>query len=121
VAQGRHGDALVEFKRLNDTSPGNWLHLALLAQAYGRTNDPRRARELIDGMIAASRTRFVPPAQIAVGYLGLGDRDAAFTWLERAHDEHSQVLTFLKMDPMFDPLRSDPRYADLIRRIGLTP
>jgi len=121
AAQGRHSDALVEFQRLNETSRGNWLHLALLAQAYGRTNDSRKAREMLDGMITASKMRFVPPAQIAIGYLGLDDRDAAFAWLERAYAEHSQVLTFLKMDPMFDPLRSDPRYADLIRRIGLTP
>ncbi len=121
AATGRHAEALVEFKQLNDTSRGNWLHMALLAQAYGRTNDHANAREILGGMIEASKTRFVPPAQIAIGYIGLDDRDAAFAWLERARAEHSQVLTFVKMDPMFDSLRADPRYAELIRRIGLTP
>jgi serine/threonine-protein kinase len=121
AAQGRHAEALTEFKRLNDTSRGNWLHMALLAQAYGRTNERAKAREILAGMIEASKTRFVPPAQIAIGYIGLDDRDAAFMWLERARAEHSQVLTFVKMDPMFDSLRSDPRYAELIRNIGLNP
>jgi TolB-like protein/Tfp pilus assembly protein PilF len=121
AAEGRHAEALTEFKRLNDTSRGNWLHMALLAQAYGRTNDRAKAREILAGMIETSKTRFVPPAQIAIGFVGLDDRDAAFAWLERARAEHSQVLTFVKMDPMFDPLRSDPRYTELIRNIGLTP
>ena len=121
AARGRHAEALVEFQRLNDRSRGNWLHMALLAQGHGRTGDRVRARAIIDGMIEASTTRFVPPAQIAMAYVGLDDRDAAFAWLERAREEHSQVLTFLKMDPMFDILRGDARYPELIRRIGLSP
>ena len=81
---------------------------------------PRRTESSI-GMIRESKTRFVPAAQIAIGYPGLGDRDAAFEWLERAYAERSQALNFLKMDPVYDSLRADPRYADLARRIGLTP
>jgi hypothetical protein len=70
-------------------------------------------------MVTASKTSYVPPAQIAIGYIGLGDQDSAFAWLERAHAEHSEVLNFLKMDPMFDALRPDARYAELLRRVGL--
>jgi tetratricopeptide (TPR) repeat protein len=119
AAQGRHADALVEFQRLNETARGNWLHMALLAQAYGRANERTKARKILAGMIEASKTSFVPPAQIAIGYVGLGDRDATFAWFERAQAEHSQVLNFLKMDPMFDALRPDARYAELLRRVGL--
>jgi len=119
AAQGRAADALAEFTRLNATARENWLHLGLLAQAYGRANEPAKARAILDRMIDASRKGFVPGAQIAIGYVGLGDRDAAFAWLERAYTERSQALNFVKMDPMFDSLRSDARYADLIRRVGL--
>ena len=118
AAQGRADEALAEMVRLNANAPRNWLHLGLLANAYGRANQPARAREILDGMIQESTTTFVPAAQIAIGYIGVGDRDAAFAWLDRAVVEHSQALNFLKTDPMFDSIRSDPRYAALIRRVG---
>jgi serine/threonine-protein kinase len=95
--------------------------LGLLAHVYGRTNDKAKARNILAGMLEASKRRFVPPAQIALGYIGLEDHDAAFEWLERARAERSQVLTFLKMDPLFDSLRSDARYAALLRHVGLSP
>jgi eukaryotic-like serine/threonine-protein kinase len=121
AAQGRSAEALEEFVRLNANGRENWLHLALLAQAYGRAGEPAKARAILGRMVDASRTRFVPGAQIAMGYVGLADRDAAFTWLERAFVERSQALDFVKMDPMFDSLRQDARYADLVRRVGLAP
>ena len=52
-------------------------------------------------------------------YLGLGDNEEAFAWLEQAYREHSNVLMFLKTHPYFDPVRSDPRFQDLVRRVGL--
>ncbi len=121
AAERRHTDALREFQRLNESTATNWLHLGLLAYAYGRAGDHAKAHEILDRMELASRTRFVPAAQIAIGYVGLDDRDAAFQWLDRAYAERSQALNFLKMDPIFDSLRSDARYRDLVVRIGLTP
>jgi TolB-like protein/Tfp pilus assembly protein PilF/predicted Ser/Thr protein kinase len=121
AAERRYDEALIELQRLNADASDNWLHLGLLAHAYGRTGDRAKAQAILDGMVRASKRQFVPAAQIAIGYAGLGDRDAAFLWLERAYSERSQALNFLKMDPLFDSLRSDPRYADLTRRIGLTP
>ena len=52
-------------------------------------------------------------------YLGIGDNEQAFVWLERAYQEKSEMLLYLKVLPFFDPLRSDPRFAELIRRVGL--
>jgi hypothetical protein len=52
-------------------------------------------------------------------YLGLGDNEQTFTWLERAYKEQSIILQFLKVHPFFDPIRSDLRFADLLRRVGL--
>jgi hypothetical protein len=52
-------------------------------------------------------------------YLGLGDREHAFAWLERAYQEQSSILQFVKVHPFFDRLREDPRFAELVRRVGL--
>ncbi len=58
---------------------------------------------------------------IAGLYARLGDRDKAFTWLEKAYEEEEEGLTLLKVEPRFDNLRDDPRFQDLLRRVGLTP
>ena len=52
-------------------------------------------------------------------YLGLGDNDQAFAWLERGYEEQSNILIYLKVFPFFDPLRGDPRFAALLHRVGL--
>ena len=52
-------------------------------------------------------------------YLGLGDNNGAFDWLEQAYKEQSNILQFLKVHPYFDPIRADPRFAYLVRRVGL--
>jgi TolB-like protein/Tfp pilus assembly protein PilF/predicted Ser/Thr protein kinase len=66
-----------------------------------------------------SRTRYVSPMTLADRYVLLGDREHAIAWLEKAYQERASRLRYLKMDPVYDPLRSDPRFQDLLRRIGL--
>jgi hypothetical protein len=63
----------------------------------------------------------VDPVCFVVGYLGLGNNEQAFAWLEREYTEHSVGLTAMKVNPLYDPLRSDPRFVDLMRRVGLQP
>jgi hypothetical protein len=65
-----------------------------------------------------SRENPARPEAVAVLYGQLGENDKAFEWLERAYVERSDGLSLLKVDPWFDPLRSDPRFADLMRRVG---
>jgi len=61
-----------------------------------------------------------PPAyQIAAIYIALGEVQQAFSWLEKAYEQRSSFLRWLKVDPRFDPVRSDPRFLDLLRRVGL--
>jgi TolB-like protein/DNA-binding winged helix-turn-helix (wHTH) protein len=66
-----------------------------------------------------AKTRYVSPMTIADRYVHLGDREQAIAWLEKAYQERASRLRYLKMDPVYDPLRSDPRFHDLLRRIGL--
>jgi hypothetical protein len=60
------------------------------------------------------------PAVLALAYLGLDSKDQAFAWLEKAYTQHSNAMTGLKVDPVYGPLRSDPRFQELLHRVGLT-
>ncbi|HKZ79703.1 MAG TPA: hypothetical protein VJ124_15625 [Pyrinomonadaceae bacterium] len=66
-----------------------------------------------------AKQRYVSSASIALIYSALGDQDQTFAWLEKADRERDGNLARLKVDPRFDSLRSDPRFADLARRVGL--
>ena len=61
----------------------------------------------------------LPAGAFVNAYLGMGDNEQAFYWLEQAYKEQSNILQFLRTHPYFDPIRSDPRFADLVRRVGL--
>lgn len=76
-----------------------------------------RAQECLDALLALSRQRYVAPVNIAAVYVGIGDRDRAFAWLDKAFDDHSQWLSEIRVDPAFDPVRADPRFTNLLRRI----
>jgi hypothetical protein len=68
-----------------------------------------------------SKVRYVSPFDLAVIYGGLGDKGRTLEYLEKAYDERSTSLTLLKLSPAFASLRSEPRFAQLVRRVGLTP
>ena len=67
-----------------------------------------------------STRRYVSPYAVATIYAGLGDREQAFLWLEKSYQERSPLLTFLRVEPTLDSLRSDPRFESLVRRVGLS-
>jgi serine/threonine-protein kinase len=118
LAEGRHADAISQLRQLYEAAPENSLAEALLAYAYGRAGERQLALALVRDLVAATKTRFVPKAHIAIAYVGMGDRDLAFDCFEQAVVERSQALTFLKIDPLFDPVRGDPRFASLQKRVG---
>ena len=93
--------------------------LAVLGYVYARAGKAREARAVLDDLLALARTRFVSAYYVAGVFVGLGDRDRAFQWLDRACDERASMLGTLKVDPAFDPLRGDPRFAVLLGRAGL--
>ena len=77
------------------------------------------ARKVIDELEQLSKRKYVSPYFIAVIYSGLGERDQTFAWLEKAYQERHPYMTLIGVEPVFDPVRSDPRFADLVRRVGL--
>jgi TolB-like protein/DNA-binding winged helix-turn-helix (wHTH) protein/Tfp pilus assembly protein PilF len=81
----------------------------------------RRAEALaiLEGLGDLSATRYVSPYSVALVHTGLGDRDQALAWLDKAYDERSDYMPYLKLEPMLDGLRSDHRFAALVARVGL--
>ena len=93
--------------------------VAWLASAYAMSGNTVQARKLLRELMDLQKQRYVSPAAIAQLYISLGEKDRAFEWLEKAYQERSNFMAYLGVNPAVDPLRSDPRFQDLLRRIGL--
>jgi TolB-like protein/Tfp pilus assembly protein PilF len=100
--------------RLSRRNPG---YLSRLGHAYAAAGKEREARKVLEELQARSRRQYVSPVGIALVHLGLGDRDEALVWLEKAYQVHDFDL--VTRNPRLDPLRSDPRFQHLLRRVGL--
>jgi TolB-like protein/DNA-binding winged helix-turn-helix (wHTH) protein/Tfp pilus assembly protein PilF len=101
---------------ITDRSPAA---IGLLVRAYADAGRRTDALRLLSELKSRRQARYVPAAAFVLAYLALGDYDQAFAWLEQAYNEQSNILLFLKVHPFFDPVRGDPRFADLLRRVGL--
>lgn len=101
---------------LTNRSPGV---ISALVWAYVRDGRRVDALRLLEELKQRERAGYVPAAAMVNSYLALDDKDAAFAWFERAGQEHSNLLRFIKVFPPFDSVRSDPRFQDLVRRVGL--
>jgi tetratricopeptide (TPR) repeat protein len=93
--------------------------LGLLGMCYGLAGRKVEANKMLEELLELNRRRYVTPVAMVSAYIGLGDKDRAFAWLEKAYQERSYMMSYLKVEPIVDPLRSDPRFGDLLRRMGL--
>jgi TolB-like protein/Tfp pilus assembly protein PilF len=117
VQKGRYAQALADidkWRRIED-NPWSW---TMLAYVYGRSGQQVEARRALEKLEELNRRRETDALSIAVAHVGMGDKEKAIAWLQKAYAEHS-ISTALKVDPIFDPLRSDPRFQELMRRVGL--
>ena len=119
IHKKRYDEAISELQKAVELSGGGAAQLGALGYAYAVANRRAEALEIVEKLKARSKEHYVPPAMVAVVFSGLGENDQAMAWLEKAIEEHDPWLTGLKVDPMFDPLRSDPRFLDLVHRVGL--
>ena len=92
--------------------------LRFLALVYGLAGRKSETKKIISELKERSRHHYVFPSDFAYAYLGLGDKDQALTYLEQAYEEQDPALFWLKMSPIFDPLRSEPRFQELLRRVN---
>ena len=93
--------------------------MGVLIRAYAHAGRRSDAIRLLGELKRRKEAGYIPAAAFVNAYLGLGDNERAFYWLEQAYKEQSNILQFLKTHPYFDPIRSDPRFADLVHRVGL--
>jgi len=114
--------AIAEFKtvlKLEELDfPGS---RAGLAYAQGMSGRKSEARKILYELLELSRKRYVRPYYVGVVYAGLGDSDRAFEWFEKAYEERSSHLVVFKVDPFLDPIRADPRFQALLRRMNFPP
>jgi TolB-like protein/tetratricopeptide (TPR) repeat protein len=102
-------------------APGLPIPKAVLGCAYGLSGRGEDARKILADLEERSKSAPVPPTCMAFVWIGLGNKDEVFRWLERAYVAHDSYLGHLKVAPIVDGLRDDPRFADLLRRVGLGP
>jgi TolB-like protein/Tfp pilus assembly protein PilF len=116
---GKYEEALTEFERsLAVTQRSTWV-LALLGYACARSGARSQAMGIIGELGATSKSSFVPALCFALVYAGLEEIDQAFTWLSKACDERHNRLAYLKVEALWDPLRSDSRFANLLRGFAI--
>ena len=101
---------------LSDNSPGV---MGVLVRAYAHAGHRSEALQLLEQLKQRQKQGYVPAAAFVNAYLGLEDKDQVFAWCNRAYGEKSGILRWIKVHPFFDPVRNDPRFADLLHRVGL--
>ena len=119
--KGMYSEAIAEFKKaIPLTGKSEWtLSKAGLGHVYAVTGKKSEARTVLDELKRASAQEYVPANSIALIYAGLGEKDQAFAWLDKAYEQRTFQMQWIKIDPRWDSLREDPRFKDLMRRVGL--
>jgi TolB-like protein/Tfp pilus assembly protein PilF len=114
-----YGEGLAEIQKAVGLMRGNRRNTGTLGWAYAKLGNKDEALKIIAQLKAGSKNDSGAPLDMAAIYAALGQKDDAFKWLQTALEEHSFGMVFVKCSPEFDSLRSDPRYTDLLRRMGL--
>jgi len=114
-----YDQAITELRRAVDFSQNSPPVLAALARTYAVSGRTTEARNLLDQLMQQSKKQYVSPFYVAIVYAGLGEKDQALDWLEKAYGDHSNAIVFLKVDPQLDTLRASPRFHELQRKLRL--
>ena len=118
--QGDLARALAELEKSKSLGDSPW-RLGGLGHAYALAGMRAEAEQVLAELRALAAERYVSPYHSALVYAGLGENDRAVEWLEKAFQDRSWLVTCLGVDPLLDGLRSDSRFQELLRRLGLPP
>ena len=116
--KGQYDLALEELRRAVEISHSSPLMVSALAHAYALSGNHSEALKLLAQLDALSKKQYVSPFYVATVYLGLGKNEFAMNWLQKAYADRSNGLVFFKVEPELDPLRSDPRFISLLRKLN---
>jgi len=119
VKQGRYEEALAEAQKSIELSKRSNASLAFLGHVYGRMGKRAEAEAVIKELRERFDKREADGRDLAVVYAGLDDKDQAFSWIEKSYGDRSNFVAVLRLEPMFDSLKGDPRWNELLRRVGL--
>jgi TolB-like protein/Flp pilus assembly protein TadD len=117
--QGNGEEAVAALNRAVILTDGSHTSMAFLGYAYAIAGMRAEAQLVIDDLREIAREKYIPSYYFAIIHLGLGERDEALQWLERAFEERSGFMAFMRVEPVLDPLREDSRFNDLLKRVGL--
>jgi eukaryotic-like serine/threonine-protein kinase len=121
IQQKKFGDAITALRKAISLSGPATTFISYLGYANARLGKSREARQMIAQLERVSKRQYVSSYFIAIIYLGLGDLDRTFEWLEKAYEERSGFMAFINVEPMLDALRGDPRFKALAEKIGPLP
>ena len=116
---GRNATAIAEGEKGVRLSGGSPLMRAALAQSYAKAGRKKEALQILDDLTSLSKCKYVAPHFFAGIHIGLGENDRALDYLEKSYEDHSHWLIYLHIDPVMDDLRDEPRFQDLLKRVGL--
>jgi TolB-like protein/tetratricopeptide (TPR) repeat protein len=119
VANNEPDEAIPVLEKAASVSNDGPAATGVLVRAYAHAGRRRDALRLLEDLKTRRKTGYVPAAAFVNAYLGLDDKEQAFVWIEQARKEQSNMLQYVKTHPYFDPLRNDPRFTELVRRVGL--
>jgi len=117
--KGQPNDAIPILEKAADLSNRSSGKIDVLTYAYARAGRRKDALRLLAELKRRKQVGYVPAGSFVIAYIGLSDFEQAFASLEQAYEEHSAIMQFLRVHPLFDPLRNDPRFGELVRRVGL--
>ena len=119
ATKGKYSDAILEIEKAVALTRGAAMPTADLGYVRARLGQRDEARQILRQLSEDAKERYTPALAFAVVHLGLGENDQALNWLEKASEERFNRLAYLRREALWDPLRSDPRFVDLLRRINL--
>jgi TolB-like protein/DNA-binding winged helix-turn-helix (wHTH) protein/tetratricopeptide (TPR) repeat protein len=117
--QGSWPQAINEYKKVIELRPGDPSALAALAYIYARSGQQDEARKILSQLTETSKQHYVASFEIATIFAGLDDADHTMLWLDKSYKQHESQIPFLESDDRFNALHSDPRFQDLVHRLGL--
>ena len=104
----------------NKPESGDSYLLSATGDAYARSGNRTEAQNIIEKLKEQSKQRYIPPYAVAWIYEALGEKQQALDWLEKSYENREDTMLWLNSDPSWDDLRSEPRFQDLVRRVGLS-
>ena len=122
LGKAMYQEAIAKFRE-SESRSGGWNPHAesYIGIAYAQMGNRDEAQRILNDLLRRSKEIYVPPFMLARLYFGLGEDDRGFEWLDRAYEKHDTMLASVKVHPVLDTVRSDPRYIALLKKMNLEP